>query len=184
MSNRAIVVLLRFFKYLLLLIGQSFGVPSLSREIYLPQSIPGCYSYLQLNSTPFKEYTVCPTCHMLYDQEMQTLVTRTSTSYQSIACSFVEFPNHPQRRFRLPCNTVLLNNVKRRKEQVFRPRKIYYYYGLKAALCTLVKRPNFLNICNLWLKNKKCDDMMGDITDGKLCMERICVFYVTWNKTN
>lgn len=172
-SNRAIVLLLRFFKYLLLLIGQSFRIPSLSSEIYLPQSIPGCYSYLQLNSTPYKEYTVCPTCHMLYDQGTQTLVTRTGTSYQSVACSFVEFPNHPQRRFRLPCNTVLLHNVRCRKEQVFRPRKIYYYYGLKAALCALVKRPNFLNSCNLWLK-KNCADMMGDITDGK-CGKNLCV---------
>lgn len=139
--------------------------------MYLPQSIPGCYSYLQLNSTPYKEYTVCPTCQMLYDQELQALVTRTGTSYQSIACSFVEFPNHPQRRYRLPCNTILLNNVKRRKEHMFRPRKIYYYYGLKAALCTLVKRPNFLDICNLWLKRRKCDDMMGDITDGDIWKE-------------
>ena len=39
---RAIIVLLRF-KYLLLLFGQSFGVSS---QLYLLQSIPGCYSYL------------------------------------------------------------------------------------------------------------------------------------------
>ena len=164
-------MLLRFFKYILLLIGQSFGVPSLSSQLYLPQSIPGCYSYLQINSDPYKEYTVCSTCQMLYDQKVQTLVTRVGTSYQSVACSFVEFPNHPQRRYRLPCNTVLLNSIKRRNEYVFRPKKIYYYYGLKAALCTLVKRLNFLDICNLWLKNKKCDARMGDIADGKnLCL--------------
>ena len=64
-SNHAIIVLLRFFKYLLLLIGQSFGVLSLSGQIYLPQSIPGCYSILQLNSTSYKEYTVCPTYQIL-----------------------------------------------------------------------------------------------------------------------
>ena len=122
-SNRAIIVLLRFFKYLLLLIGQSFGIPSLSSQLYLPQSIPGCYSYLQINSDPYKEYTVCPTCQMLYDQKIQTLVTRVGTSSQSVKCSFVEFPNHPQHRFRLPCNTVLLNSIKRRKEYVFRPKK-------------------------------------------------------------
>ena len=57
---------------------------------------------------------------------------------------------------------------------------MYYYYGLKAALCTLVKRPNLLDICNLWLKNK-CDDMMGDITDGNIWKE--FVFYVTCKKT-
>ena len=72
-SNRAIIVLLRFFKYLLLVVGQSFGVPSLSSQIYLPQSIPGCYSYLQLNSAPYKVYAVCPSCQMLYDQAVQTL---------------------------------------------------------------------------------------------------------------
>lgn len=32
-----------------------------------------------------------------------------------------------------------------------------------------MKRPNFLDLCNLWLK-RKCDDMMGDITDGNIWM--------------
>lgn len=34
-----------------------------------------------------------------------------------------------------------------------------------------MKRPNFLDVCNLWLKNKICDDMMGDITDGNVWKE-------------
>ena len=39
--DRAIVVLLRFFKYLLLMIGTAFNVPDLKSELYLPQSIHG-----------------------------------------------------------------------------------------------------------------------------------------------
>ena len=78
--------------------------------------------------------------------------------------------------------TVLLNKVKRGKEQTFRPSKIYYYYGLREALSTLVKRPSFLDVFNLWLKSKNHDDIMGDITDGNIWKE--FVFFVTRKKTN
>ena len=171
--NRAIVVLLRFIKYLLFVIGQSFGVPQLTNDIYLPQSIQGCYSYLHINSSPYKEYVVCPMCQILYDQELQELVTGSGTSRHSSVCTFVEFPNHPQRRFRQPCNTALMNTVRCGRSHVFRPRKIYYYYGLKLALNTLVKRPNFMNLCNLWLKSRASNDFMADITDGKVWKELV-----------
>ena len=107
--NRVVVVLLRFFKYFVLLVGNSFNIPNIKSEIYFPQSIPGCYNYLNLDSNPFKQYVVCPTCHLLYDQKVQALITRTGTSSQSVLCNFVEFPEHPQHRFRHPCNTALLN---------------------------------------------------------------------------
>lgn len=102
-SDRAVILLLLFFKFLLGVIGTSFGVPELRNGVHFPQSLPGCYSFLDLNATPYKEYVVCPACHMLYDPNTQTLILGTSQRQVSAKCSFVGFPNHPQRRFRLPC---------------------------------------------------------------------------------
>ena len=123
-SDRA-VILLRFFKFLLGVIGTSFGVPELRNGVPFPQSLPGCYSFLDLNATPYKEYVVCPACHMLYDPNTQTLILGTSRRQVSAKCSFVGFPNHPQRRFRLPCDTILLNQVQKKNEITFKPRKIH-----------------------------------------------------------
>jgi len=124
-------------------IGTSFGVPELRNGVHFPQSLPGCYSFLDLNATPYKEYVVCPACHMLYDPNTQTLILGTSRRQVSAKCSFVGFPNHPQRRFRLPCDNILLNQVQKKNEITFKLRKIYYYYGVKAALSILLNHPNF-----------------------------------------
>ena len=107
--DHAIVVLLCFFKYLLLMIGIVFNLPDLKSELYLPQSIHGYYTFLDLSENPFKEFIVCPSCNMLYGSAIHRLVNGTSSQPQLAKCSFVEFPSHPQRRFRLPCSTVLLN---------------------------------------------------------------------------
>ena len=108
-SDRAVILLLRFFKFILLLVGNTFGVPDLKEGIYFPQSLHGCYSYLDLPAKYYKEYIVCPTCHFLYDSSVQNLIVGTAQRQVSEKCSFVEFPNHPQERFRLPCNTILLS---------------------------------------------------------------------------
>ena len=151
--DRAIIVLLRFFKYLLM-IGTAFNVPDLKSEVYLPRSIHGCYSFLDLSESPFKEFIVCPSCNMLYGSAIHRLIHGTSSQRQSAKCSFTEFPNHPQQRFRLPCGAVLLNQVQRRNQISFKPRKIYYYYGLQPALSILLNRPNFLTMCNACLVAK------------------------------
>lgn len=164
-SDRAIILLLRFFKFLLLMVGGTFCIPDLNEGIYFPQSLRGCYSYLDLATTPYREHIVCPTCHLLYDTNVQSLILGTARRQTSDKCSFVEFPNHPQERFRLPCNAILLNQVPKKKI-TFKPRRVYYYYGLRAALPVLLKRPSFLSTCNLWVQNKN-DNILADITDGK-----------------
>ena len=174
LSDHAVVLLLRFFKYIFLLISESaFSVPELKEKINLPQSIHGCYSFLSVNPNPCKEYIVCPGCHMLYDRSVQSLTLGTSLNPESARCSFVEFPNHPQRRFRQPCNTILLHHVQRKGRNEFRPRKLYYYFGLHQALSVLLSRPNFLNMCNTWHIINNTTDFVADITDGRVWKEII-----------
>ena len=38
------------------MVGDAFKVPELKQTVDFPQSLPGCYSYLGLSSTPYKEY--------------------------------------------------------------------------------------------------------------------------------
>ena len=45
-SDRAVVLLLCFFKFILMMVGNAFGVSELKEAIYFPQSLHGCYSYL------------------------------------------------------------------------------------------------------------------------------------------
>lgn len=159
-SDHAVVRLLRFFKHLFFSIGTAFGISELKQEVHFPQSIRGCYSYVNLDPELYQEYVVCPSCHTLYDQSVQTLVLGTQSNPESAKCLVVQFPNHPQLRFRQPCNTVLLHQVKKQQTLGFKPRKIYYYFGLKRALPILLNRPSFLNICNAWHKEKNTKEFL------------------------
>ena len=165
--DHAVVLLLHFFKYLLSTVGGVFQISELETAEKFPQSIQGCYSFLNLEKKPYKEYIVCPSCHMLFN--INTLST-TTRRLETIKCSFVEFPNHPQMRFRLPCNTTLFNQVQKKRGREYKPRRIYYYYGLKAALNILLSNSNFMEFCNLSnrLRSQNQSTTMSDIMDGEI----------------
>ena len=52
---------------------------------------------------------VCPKCDSIY--KLEECIIRSETQLMSQRCSYVAFRNHPQRRYRLPCNTILLKTV-------------------------------------------------------------------------
>ena len=108
---QSIVTLLRFFKYLLLIVGRTFQMQVL-QELNVPQSIHGCRSLVGISHKPFKEFPVCPACHMLFDTDIRKLVEGTGRNRRLVKCDYIKFPNHPQARFRMPCGTVLLSMVK------------------------------------------------------------------------
>ena len=161
-SDRAIVLLLRFFNYFLKLIGNSYGLAQPEHTTHMPLTIKGCYSLLNLNPFPCKVYTVCPSCHLLYDF---------IDKHEHATCKFIEFPHHPQQRFRQPCNTVLFNKILKGNQSQLKPKKVYYYYGIEAALSVLLSRPNFLNYCNHWIDVERQENVFSDITDGLVWKE-------------
>ena len=108
---------------------------------------------------------VCPTCNLLYTSDA---LLSSRIRIEEIKCSFVEFPNHPQARFRLPCNTQLFHKVQRKHALNWKSRKVYYYYGIKLALKNLFCRPKFLDLCNQWSFSKSQPNFILDITDGKV----------------
>ena len=111
--DRVIVLLLQFFKYLIGIIGKSFNVLPL-QNINTPASIQGCHSLIGSKHMPFKEYVVCPTCHMLFDPKVNPLTEGTTNNKKSVKCKYVKFPNHTQARFRMPCDTTLLYTIKKK----------------------------------------------------------------------
>ena len=171
--DRAIAVLLQFFKHLFLAIGTAYGVAELQNRIEFPLSIHGCYSFVNLDAEPYNSYIVCPSCNMLYGDKVEPLILGTSSNPESARCSFIEFPDHPQARFRLPCNRTLLQKINRNGKLGLKPRKMYYYFGIKRALSVLFARPKFLNMCNMWHQTKGNRTFFADITDGRVWNE-IC----------
>ena len=72
---------------------------------------------------------------MLFDSKLDQLIEGTAANRRSVQCKSVEFPNHTQSRFKTPCNTVLMNRVRRKGNKIdYKARKVYCYYGVKAAL--------------------------------------------------
>ena len=121
------MLLLKIFKYLFAAIVKIYENPSNTNDNpNIPLSIRGCYSLLGLKATPFRQYTVCPSCHLLYNSD---ILLSSCTRTEEIKCTFVEFPNHPQARFRLPCDSRLFDKVQKKHAIHFKSRKVYYYYG-------------------------------------------------------
>ena len=65
--DQAIVLLLKFFRHSIVKIYDDSS--AINSNANIPLSIWGCYSLLGLKEAPFRQYTVCPSCHLLYDSD-------------------------------------------------------------------------------------------------------------------
>ena len=80
----------------------------------------------------------------------------------------MEFPNHPQKRFREACGTKLLKRVKRCNENKvsYYPLKVYSYRPVFKSFEDLLAKPGFLQ--SLRSRREPYDDVLYDILDGEL----------------
>ena len=74
----------------------------------LPGSLYLAWRLLKVDEDEFIRYVVCPKCDSIYRFEE---CIKFGTQLLSKRCSYVAFKNHPQRRYRAPCNTLLLKSV-------------------------------------------------------------------------
>ena len=154
--------------YFITKVGTIFQIHELSNaDTRFPKTIRGCYSLLKQRKSLCAEFITCPSCHMLYDQSILALSTRREIP----KCTFIEFPDHPYLRFRQPCNSTLLNSTLIKGKLKLKPKKLYYFYGIKASLCAMLLRNNFLNICNQYIRVQQGGPFMADIVDGKVWSE-------------
>lgn len=87
--------------------------------------------------------------------------------------------------FSKPCGTVLLDKVKQTGNRFdFKPRKVYCYYGINAALCNFLKCSKFLRMYNLWKDRQSYGSVMNDIIDGKVWQEQMEMLKVNGRNSN
>ena len=108
----AIIFLLAFLKGLLLALSSL--VPSSTSIIKMCQNIPQSLQILRRRfsnrMSTTKEFVVCPKCFTLYNHD--DCIVSCGGMSESRKCSYVEYPNHPQRCKRAPCNTPLMKRIK------------------------------------------------------------------------
>ena len=144
-------VLFLFVYHLLKLFGQMTQCSSdiLATAERFPKSLHKARSMILEDASLFYEYTACPRCRAVYNQEACT-ENSPDGSLISKKCLHIKFPNHQHQSQRQPCSVNLLQKKKIGMEYKLKPYKIYSYNSLKKAVQRLISRPGFLQKCEQW----------------------------------
>ena len=114
----------------------------------------------------FDRYCVCTSCNTLYTEEASK-ITRPNNSQISQRCSYIEYPNHPQKSRRIKCGVELMKIVKIQGNDYLYPRKLFVFNSISRSLKKLAARPGFFESCELWRKLSYPDgSFMTDIYEG------------------
>ena len=138
-SDRAISLLLSFIKGLIRAVISL--VPSCSAVSMIYQRIPRSLKSLRQTFTSsingLTEYVVCPKCSTLYEASECSMVSRGVLI--SRTCTYVEFPNHPQKRRRSACGATLMRKVKYVAAYKLVPVKTFLHNSVIEALKSIVQ---------------------------------------------
>ena len=169
-SDLGISFLLAFLKgflsTILSLVPSSKPISELCKM--LPDSLHTLRNMMFANSKRASmEYVTCPKCCLLCQLKDCTtnLPGRASISEK---CSFVEFPNHPQKWRRSKCNELLMKQVKCGITYKFQPRKTFWFHSISEGLKSILERPGMLQMCNKWRENESSSGKLCDVVDGRL----------------
>ena len=168
-SDAAVGLLLKFMVAFFRLLASLLHIPLL---VELAAGIPGTLyllkKYLQSGTESFTSYVVCPKCFTLYHIEDCFYVYEGGDKIPK-KCSNVQFPNHPQRSYRLPCGTPLLTKINMSGGKVkYVPRYTYAYQSIKQSLQRLLYRPGFTELLEHWRIRQPNDGFMSDVYDGRV----------------
>lgn len=119
----------------------------------------------------FTRFVVCRKCHHVY--KLKNCKDRNGLSKK---CEFVIFPNHPQRRMRQPCGTILLKTVELSScKKILYPHLTYCYLSIETSLQSMLLRPSFITACSKWKTREVKSGVLQDIYDGRLWKEfQVC----------
>ena len=107
----------------------------------IPTSLYTAWKSVKLEKDEFIRYVVCPKCNSIYAYE--DCIVKCGLQLKSKACSFVVFKDHPNARYRRPCNTNLLKTIHFRNGTTkLVPRKEYPYMSIVQTIKMFLKRPN------------------------------------------
>lgn len=173
-ADRAILVLLKFFKLFLHAVGRVLKAEVLINFAkIIPETLYLIEKNLGLQKDSFTKYAVCPKCKTLYNFE-DCIRRRPNGEAVSAKCSHVEFPRHPQRARRRPCGTVLMKTMRSRTGKPFLyPKQVYCFRKLTDSLQDLINKPDFMENCERWRSRSTQlpENVLGDCFEGRVWKE-------------
>ena len=169
-SDTAMNILLKFLSMFFTSVGKQVSLPT-NFTSALPDSLYSARKFSCNARDQFKRYVCCPTCHSLYSFE-ECVIKLANGHMESKTCSFTPFPTHPQRQHRTPCGTPLLKRVKTKSGKLsLYPRLVYCYKSIIDSLQEMLKRPDFLEKCELWRSEERDEGLLTDVYDGEIWRE-------------
>ena len=115
-----------------------------------------------LGNDTFKRFACCPSCFTLYPWPNKNLSTNST-------CSYVQYPDHPQRQHRKPCGSQLVKSIKTSNGgNIDYPLLNYCYKPVIESLQRLMLRSSFISNCEEWRSRPVDSGLYQDIYDGKL----------------
>ena len=173
-ADRAIVVLIKFFKLFLYIIGRVLKAQLLLNFVkIIPESLYMVEKNLGLQKDSFTKYAVCPKCKTLYNFD-DCIRQRPNGETVSAKCSHIDFPLHPQRARRRPCGTVLMKTTRSRNGKPFLyPKQVYCFKKLSDSLQDLINKPGFMENCEKWRSRSTQlpENVLGDCYEGRVWKE-------------
>ena len=171
-SDRALGKLLLFLQSLCTIIARLYNIPKLAHIAgFVPSSLHRMKGLIGLNTDHFEKFVVCPKCDNIYKLN-QCYETTSTGKKKSARCRHVNFPNHPQKQQRRPCNTLLMKSVRSNNGQdVLVPKKLYCYNSIKSALETMIQRKGFMQACRSWKHRDTIAGVKFDHFDGNIWRE-------------
>ena len=168
-SNAAISVFMKFFKYFILLLGRAYNSDSLcSASSPLPTTRETILRLLNSGEGAYIEYVVCPKCDSLYEYK-DCIKTNPNGTLESKSCCHVAAPNHPHLSRRVACGCVLMKKQKTKKKMTLIPRKVYPYMSIVKSLEMILSRPGYLEKCEQWRsRGSTVSEYLSDVYDGEV----------------
>ena len=168
LSNTGVQVLLSFFARFLSLVAKIINVDKLNEFAKkLPKTLYLAKKFLGTGQDIFLQYVTCPKCSSIYN--IADCMEKVAGKSISKKCSHIEFPHHPQVRFRQPCGTVLMKTVKTSSgTYVLYPRSVYCYSSLLNTMQSFLKRPGFVEKCQEWKNISTIPGVYQDVYDGSV----------------
>ena len=143
-SDTGMGVLFLFFATFIGLLVSLFGLNHISEFVkHLPKTVLQARKFVGHYRDNFTKYVSCPKCHYVYDMDI-CKIRMPDKSIQSRKCTFVKFPNHPQRVHQKRCDAVLMKSIKTSAgTTILYPHQTFCYRSIIGALQDFMKKNKF-----------------------------------------
>ena len=170
-SDIGLNVLIKIIALFFSLLVKVLSLPMKSFTDHLPQGIEAAKRFLGHQKDNSTKYAACPSCHSIHNVD-DCKVVLPNKSIISAVCHHIEFPNHPHKSRRKPCQTLLMKSIRTSTgATTLYPRLLYCYKSVTQSLKNLLLRPGFIELSERWRNREVPRDTLTDVYDGKVWQE-------------